>query len=88
MELIIFSVILVVSVVAHYFFWRDSKKRFDACIKQAQALTERLQKLETNGETIDGMLDEVEAEVQKMGDEIDAFRSALFVDRKRTGYEN
>ena len=85
--LIVFSTILAVSVVAHVLLWRASKKQYDACLKQAQALNEQLRKLEANGAKIDGMLDEVDAEVQKMVDEIDTMRSALFVNRKRTTNE-
>ena len=82
MELIIFSVILVVSVVAHYLLWRSSKKQYDACLKQAQALNEQLRRLEANDAEIDGMLDEVDAEVQKMGNEIKALRSVWFAKGK------
>lgn len=89
MELYVFSGVLVLSVIAHYLLWRSSKKQYDACLKQAQALTEQLRKLESNDAEIDGMLDEVEVEVQKMGDEIDALRAVRFLNKKKgTTLEN
>lgn len=87
-ELIIFSVVLILSVVAHFFFWRDSKKRFSECLKKAEALTEKLRELEANDEAIDGLLDDAEVGLQKMGDEIEALRSALFVNRKHSTLNN
>ena len=88
MELYVFSGVLVLSVIAHYLIWRSSKRQYDACLRQAQAINEQLRRLEENDSEIDGMLDEAEAEVQKMGDEINALRSTLFVGRKRTNLDN
>ena len=88
MELYVFSGVLVLSVIAHYLLWRSSKKQYDACLKQAKALKEQLLKLEEHDAEIDGMLDKAEIEAKKIGDEIDALRSTLFVGRKRAILDN
>ena len=87
-ELIIFSAILVVSVIAHFFFWRDSKRRYTEYIEQAEALNEKLKRLEANDAEIDRMLDDADADMQKIGDEIDALCSVWFVHKKRTNQDN
>ena len=88
MELIIFSVILVVSVIAHFFLWRDSKKRYAEYMERAEAINEKLKHLEANDEVIDRLLDETEADVQKMGEEIDALRAVHFLNKNRANLEN
>ena len=87
-EMIIFSAILVVSVIAHYFLWRSSKKHYEECLKQAKALNERLEQLAANDVEIDRMLDEAESDVDRMGKEIDALRSVWFIKGKKTDIDN
>ena len=87
-ELIILSVVLLLTVVAHYFFWRDNKRRYDENMKQIEALNKKLMHLEANDEDIDKMLDEAEKGLQDMGDEIDALRSVWFLNKKKTSIEN
>lgn len=87
-ELIIFSVILVASVIAHYCLWRSSMKRYSECIKQAEALTEQLRKLEAGDEVIDGLLDEAESRAQKMDDEINALRLGRFLEKGKADFVN
>ena len=87
-ELIILCVVLVLSVVAHYFFWRDGKRRYDENMKQIEALNKKLMQLEANDEDIDKMLDEADKGLQKMGNEIDALRSVWFMNRKKRGVES
>ena len=86
--LIVFSAVLVASVVLHLFFWLDSKKRFDECIKQAESINEHLRQLEANDTEIDRMLDDAEAESQRIDDEIKALRAVMFGNRRRTNFEN
>lgn len=88
MELIIFSAILVVSVVVHLFLWRDSKKRYTEFMKQANALTEKLKQLESNDAEIDRLIDVTEADLERLGDEIDALRFGRFLDKKRAILDN
>jgi len=86
--LIVFCAVLVVSVVLHLFFWLDSKKRFDECIKQAKSINEQLRQLEANDTEIDRMLDDAEAEAQKIDAEIKVLRTVLFGNRKRASVDN
>ena len=81
--LIVFSVILVASVFAHYFFWRSSKKHYEECMRQANALNEKLHQLAVNDTEIDRMLDEAEKESDKMGKEIEALRSVWFTKKDK-----
>ena len=85
---LIFCVVLVLSVAAHYFFWRDGKRRYDENMKQIEALNKKLMQLEANDEDIDKMLDDADKGLQDMGDEIDALRSVWFMNKKKTGIEN
>ena len=87
-ELIIFSVILVASVIAHYCLWRSSMKRYSECIKQAEALTEQLRKLEANDREIDGMLDYAEADLEHLEDEINALRLGRFLEKGKADFVN
>ncbi len=86
--LIIIAAILVLSVIAHYFFWRDSKKRYKEYMEQANALNERLNQLEANDMEIDKMLDAADEDSERMGKEIDALRSILFFKKKMTTFDN
>ena len=88
LELIVFSTILVLSVVAHYFFWKDSKKRYSEYMKRVEALNERIRHLEANDSEIDKMLDETEEDVKKMGNEIDEMRLLLSLKKKKTTFDN
>ena len=87
-ELIILCVVLVLSVVVHYFLWRDGKRRYDEKMRQIEALNKKLIQLEANDEDIDQMLDGAEKGLQEMGDEIDALRSVWFMNKKKTGIES
>ena len=87
-ELIVFSVILVVSVILLLFLWIDSKKRYTDYMKRADALNEKLRELEANDVEIDKLLDEVDGSVERFGNEIDNLRSGLFVKKKRTTLKN
>ena len=87
-ELIVFSVVLVLSVVAHFFFWRDSKKRHGEFMKQLDALKDSLKQLEANDVEIDKMLDVAEMDADKMSKEIEALRSVWSRKNKRTMIDN
>lgn len=84
MELIIFSVVMVVSVLAHYFLWRSSKKHYEECMKQSKALKEKFEQLAANDTEIDRMLDEAEKESDKVDKEIEALRSVWFMKKNKT----
>ena len=88
MELIIFSVVLVVSVLAHYLFWRSSKKRYLECIKLTEAINKKLKQLEESDAKIDKMLDSIEDDAEKVGNEIDALRSVWFQKGKKNVIES
>ena len=64
--LIIFSVILVLSVIAHYFFWKDSKKRYEENRKEAESIKERIKQLEESNEEMDMMLDDAENAMERI----------------------
>ena len=87
-ELIILSVVLVLSVLAHFFFWRDSKKRHGEFMKQLDALKDSLKQLEANDVEIDKMLDGAEMDADRMSKEIEALRSVWFRNNKRTTIDN
>ena len=87
-ELIIFSAILVVSVILHFFLWFDSKKRYTDYMKRAGALKNKLRELEANDAEIDKLLDEAEGDIERFGNEIDILRTGLFLKKKRTNFEN
>ena len=82
-ELIIFAAVLVVSVIVHFFFWMDSKKRYSMFMLQVEALQEKLKQHEANEAEIDNKLDETEADLERIGDEIDALHSVWFMKRKK-----
>ena len=88
MELIIFSIILIVSVIAHFFLWRDSKRRYTEYMKQADALNEKLKQLEANDREIDGMLDYAEADLEHLEDEINALRLGRFLEKGKADFVN
>ena len=87
-ELIILSVVLVLSVVVHFFFWRDTKKRHGEFMKQLDALKDTLKQLEANDVEIDKMLDGAEMDADKMSKEIEALRSAWFMTGKKSRSAN
>ena len=87
-ELIIFSAILVVSVILHLYLWLDSKKRYADYMKRADALNKKLRELEANDVEIDKLLDEVDGDVERFGNEIDNLRLGLFLKKIRTTLKN
>lgn len=86
--LIIFSVILVLSVIAHYFFWKDSKKHYEECMRQAKALNDNLEQLAANDTEIDRMLDEADGKMEKIDEGIEDLRSGKIITRKMTTFHN
>ena len=87
-ELIIIAAIMVASVVVHFFFWRDSKQRYKVFIQQVKDLQEKLKQHEANDVEIDNKLDEAEADMERIGDEIDALRSVWFMKRKKVNIDS
>ena len=59
-ELIILSVVFVLSVIAHFFFWCDSKKLHGEFMKKLDVLKDSLKQLEANDVEIDKMQDRAE----------------------------
>lgn len=86
--LIIFSVILVLSVIAHLFFWLDSKKRYADYMKKQEALLKRIGHLEESNVEMDKMLDDAEDAMGKISEGIEDLRSGRFMKRKMTTFEN
>lgn len=87
-ELIIFSTILVFSVVAHFFFWKDSKKRYDEYMKRVEALNERIEQLEASDNEIDKMLDEAENAMGRIDEGIEDLRSGRFMRKEKPTFDN
>ena len=87
-ELIILCVVLVLSVAAHFFFWRDNKRRYEENMRQIDALNRKLSQLEANDESIDRMLDGAEKGLQEMGNEIEALRSVWFLSGRKKKTES
>ena len=65
-ELIIFSAILVVSVILHLFFWLNSKKKYKDYMKRQEALLKRIEQLEESNVEMDKMLDEAEDAIDRI----------------------
>lgn len=87
-ELILFSAILVASVIAHFFLWRDNKKRYTEYMKQANALRERIARLEDSNEEMDKMLDEAEDTMEEINAGIEDLRSGSFTRMKKPTFDN
>ena len=87
-ELLILGVIVVLSVVAHYLMWRDSKKRHTEFMREFQELSERMRELESNYEEMDNELDAADEDVERIGKIIDAMHSALLMSDRKTGFDN
>ena len=87
-EWIIFSVIMMASVVAHFFFWCDSKKRHGEFMKQLEALKETLKQLEANDVEIDKMLDGAEDKMKVIDGMIEALRSGRFMKIEKPTFDN
>ena len=87
-ELIIFSVILVLSVIAHYFFWRDNKRRYEENMKEAEAIKERIRQLEASNQEMDEMLDEAEDRMERIDKGIEDLRSGRITRVKKTTFDN
>ena len=86
--LIIFSVILVLSVIAHYFFWRDNKRRYEENMKEAEAIKERIRQLEASNQEMDEMLDEAEDRMERIDKGIEDLRSGRITRVKKTTFDN
>lgn len=87
-ELIVLAAILVISVIVHVILWRDSTKQHKAIMKEFQGLMERLHQLEANYENMDGVLDAADEDVERIGQEIEALRSALFMGKRKHNLDN
>lgn len=86
--LIIFSVILVLSVIAHYFFWKDSKRRYEENMKEAEAIKERIKQLETSNEEMDKMLDDAEDRMERIDEGIEDLRSGRLIKKEKPTLDN
>ena len=87
-ELIIFAAIMVASLIAHFFLWKDSKRRYAMFMQQIEALQEKLKQHEANDVEMDNKLDEAEADMERIGDEINALRSVWFMRRKKVNIDS
>ena len=84
----IFSVILVLSVIAHFFFWKDSKRRYEENMKEAEAIKERIKQLEESNEEMDKMLDEAEDRMERIDEGIEDLRSGRFIRTDKPTLDN
>ena len=87
-ELIIFSAILVVSVILHLFFWLNSKKRYKDYMKRQEALNKRIEQLEASNEEMDRVLDDAEDAMARIDEGIEDLRSGRYRTRKRPLLDN
>lgn len=87
-ELIIISAILVISVIVHAILWWNSKRQYKAIMLEVQVLMERLKQLEFNYNDMDGVLDAADEDVERIGQEIAALRSALFLGKRKRNLDN
>lgn len=87
-ELVIFSAILVVSVILHLFFWLNSKKRYTETMKRQEALMKRIEQLEESNVEMDRILEDAEGKGKKMDDEIEALRSVWFANKEKKSIGN
>ena len=87
-ELVIFSAILVVSVILHLFFWLNSKKRYTEYMKRQEALMKRIEQLEESNVEMDRILEDAEGKGKKMNDEIEALRSVWFANKEKKSIGN
>ena len=87
-ELIIFSAILVVSVILHLFFWLDSKKRYADYMKRQEALNKRIEHLEESNVEMDRMLDDAEEAIDRIDEGIEDLRSGRFLRGEKRTFEN
>ena len=86
--LIILAAVLVVSVIVHVLLWRDSTKQHKAIMKEFQGLLERQHQLEANYDDMDDVLDAADENVERIGKDIEALRSALFIGKRKATLEN
>ena len=86
--LIIFSVILVLSIIAHLFFWLDSKKRYTDYMKRQEALLKRIEQLEESNVEMDRMLDDAEDAIDRIDEGIKDLRSGMFMRIEKPTFEN
>lgn len=86
--LIIIAAVLVVSVIVHVLLWRDSTKQHKAIMKEFQGLLERQHQLEANYDDMDGVLDAADENVERIGKDIEALRSALFIGKRKATLDN
>lgn len=87
-ELIIFSAILVVSVILHLFFWLNSKKRYKDYMKRQEALLKRIEQLEESNVEMDRMLDEAEDAIDRIDEGIEDLRSGSFLRKEKNSFDN
>ena len=69
--LIIFTVVLVLTIVAHFLFWRDSKKRYENFYKEVVTLKSSLQSLLDGYDAIEKEMGEAENAMQRLDAEIE-----------------
>lgn len=87
-ELIIFSAILVVSVILHLFFWLNSKKKYKDYMKRQEALLKRIEQLEESNVEMDKMLDEAEDAIDRIDEGIEDLRSGRFLRKEKNSFDN
>ena len=87
-ELIILAAIFVLSVIVHLILWRDSTKQHKAIMEGFQGLMERMKELESTYDSMDDELDLADEDVERIGQEIEALRSVLFMDKRKPNLDN
>lgn len=86
--LIIFSVILVLSVIAHYFFWKDSKRRYEENMKEAESIKERIKQLEESNVKMDMILDDAGKAIDRIDEGIEDLRTVRFSRGEKPTFDN
>lgn len=87
-ELIIFSALLVVSVIMHLFFWRDSKKRYTNYLMRLESLNKRIVQLEEDNEKMEKMLNDAEKAIERIDEETEEVQSGMILKKEKQTFEN
>ena len=86
--MIIFCVVLVLSVAAHFILWRDGKRQYDETMKRIVSINKKLMQLEANDVEIDKMLDDAEEAIDRIDEGIEGLRSGRFMRIEKPTFEN
>ena len=85
---LIIGVIVVLSVVAHFFMWRSSKKEYVEYMERLNALNEKLKELEEGDHEMDKMIDDAEDRLERIDKGMKDLRSGILSKKPKNTFEN